>query len=586
MRRRYRLACRAKRGTTCSTACWPWFVPDWTVRDRLCRAFPGGDSNGTAARPAACFRIGCAARIGVAVLLHSIELRLSRDLLVHARSLQNRRYSRDALRRQRVTRSMTLVFFGFILLSLVLAIISKRGHAHQKAADFFVASGQFSSVLFFFLAVGETYSVATILGFPGGVYASGTGFVTWFLGYILLAFVVGYFLNPLIWRAGRVYGALTLSDLFRRHFDSRLLEVVVTSASLIFLVPLGMMQFLGVEIVLRSFGWAISPLMLAGFAGMLAFSYIAISGIRASAYVAILKDVLLIAAILLTGLAALKLWGGNAHAATTSAAWRHAMQPTLKGDMFSITTILLQSVGFCMVPQTCAYVFTARSASTVRRAQVTMPLYMVMFPFLTVVSYYALAHPLHLQTPNDVFLATAQTLLPAPLVGMVMAGAALSALVVLTGICLAIGPLVTRNLVPGLSDDRQRRWSQVVMALYLLLSVGGAATSSQLMVTINNLFYFGVTQSFPGMLAILFLRRTRPSSLVAGIVAGDAVAIALYELNVSTGGINPGFIGLLVNLAIVFGALALWPGPARVPISAKIEAPASRNVPPLTSPTQ
>jgi SSS family solute:Na+ symporter len=200
-----------------------------------------------------------------------------------------------------------------------------------------------------------------------------------------------------------------------------------------------------------------------------------------------------------------------------------------------------------------------------------------MFPFLTVVSYYALSHPLRLETPNDVFLATARTLLPGPLVGMVMAGAALSALVVLTGICLALGPLVTRNLVSGLSDDKQRRWSQVVMALYLLLSVAGAATSSQLMVTINNLFYFGVTQAFPGMLAILFLRRVRPASIIAGIVAGDVIAIALYELNISTGGVNPGFIGLLVNLAIVFGALWRWPGPVRVPITAKTATHISRS---------
>ena len=89
------------------------------------------------------------------------------------------------------------------MVSLALAALSKRGHLRQKAEDFFVASGQFNTVLFFFLAVGETYSITTVLGYPGGVYASGTGFVTWFVGYILLAFVVGYFLNPLIWRAGR-----------------------------------------------------------------------------------------------------------------------------------------------------------------------------------------------------------------------------------------------------------------------------------------------------------------------------------------------------------------------------------------------
>jgi SSS family solute:Na+ symporter len=235
--------------------------------------------------------------------------------------------------------------------------------------------------------------------------------------------------------------------------------------------------------------------------------------------------------------------------------------------MFSITTILLQSIGFCLVPQTCAYIFTARSASSVRRAQVTMPLYMLMFPFLTIVAYFALSHPVHVGSANEVFPAVAHLLLPPSLVGLVMAGAALSALVVLTGVCLAIGPMVSRNLVSGLSNDQQRQWSKVVMAFYLLLSIAGAATSSQLMVTINNLYYFGMTQFLPGMLGILFLRRMRPNAIIAGLVAGDAVAIAIYEFALPVGGINAGFIGLLVNLGIVFTLLRFFPDRARLPIA-------------------
>ena len=462
---------------------------------------------------------------------------------------------------------MTLAFLAIIVLSLLLALYSKRGHVHQKAEDFFVASGQLNTVLFFFLAVGETYSIATIFGYPGGVYASGTGFVTWFLGYILLAFVVGYFLNPLIWRAGRIYGAVTMPDLFRRHFGSRALEIVVTGTALIVLVPLGMQQFLGLQIVLKVLDWSISPLLLTCLAGALAFTYIAISGIRASAYVAVLKDILLILAILLTALVALDHWGAGV-ALHPTAAWKHAMTPTLKGDVFSITTVLAQSVGFCIVPQTCAYVFTARSASAVRRAQVTMPLYMLMFPFLTIVAYFALMHPMQVGSPNEVFPLVAQKLLPAPLVGLVMAGAALSALVVLTGICLAIGSLVSRNLVPGLNGDQQRQWSQVIIAFYLLLSIGGAATSSQLLVTINNLFYFGIAQFLPGMLGILFARRMRPSAIIAGILAGDLVAIIIYEFTLPVGGMNAGFVGLLVNFAIVLTALRFFPDEPRKPVAA------------------
>jgi len=461
---------------------------------------------------------------------------------------------------------MTAVFLGIILVSLMLAGLSKRGHLRQKAEDFFVASGQFNTVLFFFLAVGETYSIGSILGYPGGVYAGGTGAATWFLGYILLAFVVGYFLNPLIWRAGRIHGAITLPDLFRRHFDSRALELVMACASLLFLVPLGMQQFLGLEIILKQLDWGVSSLLLASASGALAFTYIVISGIRASAYVAVLKDVLLILAILLTGVVAAAHWD-EVHAI---AHLRLATPPALQTDIFSVTTILLQCVGFCLVPQTCAYVFTARSAKAIRRAQITMPLYMMMFPFLTVIAYFAVRQSIPLSSSNEVFPTVARALLPAPVVGVVLAGAALSGLVVLTGICLAIGSLVSRNLVPGLSNNQQRQWAKLVMGLYLLLSIAGAATSSQLLITINNFFYFGITQSLPGMLGILFLRRMRASAIIAGIIAGDAMAIALYEFAVPLYGVNAGFVGLAVNAGIVFTALNCFPDRERVPIASRL----------------
>ena len=465
---------------------------------------------------------------------------------------------------------MSATFIGLIVLSMLVAFWPRRNRHHrQRAEEFFVASGRFGSGLFFFLAVGETYSVATILGFPGGVYARGTGFVAWFLGYILLSFPVGYFLNPWIWRAGRLYRAVTLPDLFRRHFDSRMLELVVTLASILFLLPLGMMQFIGLDTVLRALGWQVPPLLLTAAGAGLAFATVAISGIRAPARVAVLKDGLVLAAVLAVGIAALELMRGPGSAVA-------ALSPiplpaaSVSGDLFTISTILLQAVGFCMVPQTCAAVFTARSVTTMRRAQVVMPLYMGLFPFLLVVASVALDRRLHLASPNDVFPAMARLLLPGWMAGVALAAAALSALVVLAGICLALGPLVSRNLLPGLDGDGQRRWSRLVMAIYLLLSIAGAARSSQLMVAINNLFYFGVTQSFPGLLAILLLPRARPAAIAAGLVAGDAVAILLHAAGIQAGGINPGFIGLLANASIMLCGSALWPGPARIPVAHRL----------------
>ena len=61
----------------------------------------------------------------------------------------------------------------------------------------------------------------------------------------------------------------------------------------------------------------------------------------------------------------------------------------------------------------------------------------------------------------------------------------------------------------------------------------------------------------------------RPGAIIAGIVAGDAVAFLLFQFAIPVGGINPGLIGLVVNLAIVFAALRLAPGAMRVPVAAR-----------------
>ena len=449
---------------------------------------------------------------------------------------------------------MIATFLSLILAAIAIALLSGRGHRHQPAADFFVASGQFGAILFFFLSVGETYSVATMLGFAGGVVARGTSFVQWFVGYILLAFPVSYFLSPWIWRAGQRHGAITLPDLFRRHYDSRALELVVTLSSIAFLVPLGVIQFLGLQTVLLGLGWQLAPFVPAILAAVLAFVFVAISGIRAPAHVSVLKDVLMLVAIGLTGLAALAALAAQ-HGTGTPAAGAALARSTPPETIFAMSTIVLQAIGFCVVPQTVAAVFTARSVQTLRRALVPMPLYMGLFPLLLIVALLALRHPLvgaHGPIPpNGIFLAVAQNLLPAWLVGVVMAAAALSGLVVLSGICLAIGSLVSRNLVPGLDDAGQRRWARVVMAVFLLVSAAGAGAAIQLMVTINNLYYVGMTQIFPGILAILALPRVSAAGVACGLLCGDAIGIALFEIGATPGGVHPGLAGLAVNLVIL-----------------------------------
>lgn len=443
----------------------------------------------------------------------------------------------------------TAVFLGFIFFSLYLAIRSGKGHRGQSVHDFFVASRQFGAFLVFFLAAGEIYSIGTMVGFPGGIYAKGPTYGVWFLGYILLAYPVGYFIGPKIWRAGMRYNAITLPDLFKGHYQNRMLELVVAGSAILFLLPWGQLQFTGLVAALKGLGWDFQPLYLVLISAALAFTYIAISGVRATSYIAVLKDILMVVAIILTGVAVG--WeagvGGVFHAASQQVS-NHMNDTQLR---FSMSTMLFQSMGFYLMPFAVQNFFTAKSADTIRRTQIAMPLYMLMYPFLVLASYYAISQNLQLASPNEAFFAAAVRLLPGWLLGLVAAGAALSGLLVLAGICLAIGPIVTRNLLPGLSGTRQKQGSKIVIVLYLLLSIVMTMLTPNLMLTLINTTYFGVTQFFPGVIAILFSLKVRPLAIAAGILTGQVLAIALYVSHADFGGINLGLIALAANLLVV-----------------------------------
>ena len=89
-----------------------------------------------------------------------------------------------------------------ILITIGVSIYANHGHSRSNISEFLVGGRSFPAWLVFFLAVGEVYSIGTLLGFPGGIYAKGASYGVWFIGYILLAYVFGYFWAPLIWRAG------------------------------------------------------------------------------------------------------------------------------------------------------------------------------------------------------------------------------------------------------------------------------------------------------------------------------------------------------------------------------------------------
>ncbi|MYW93057.1 sodium:solute symporter family protein [Amycolatopsis rubida] len=451
-------------------------------------------------------------------------------------------------------------------LSILLALWAGRSARGGGISEFLVGGRSFPPWLLYFLAVGEVYSIGTMIGFPSGIYAHGASYGIWFLGYILLAYSLGYFLAPLVWRAARKHDAMTVPDVFGRHYGSRTLELITCVTMLIALVPWGQYQFIGLQVVLSNLGLNLTPVQCVILAGIIAFAYIAVSGIRSPAFVSILKDAFMLLGVVLVGLAAVLVAGGTS-GVTGPAALARA-QTTMGGQdlWFAMTTILFQSVVFYL-GFGGAYVFPARSERAVKSSTVWMPLYMLIYPFLVFAAYYGLKQHPGLKNPNTVFMVTAKGLLPEPVLGLVAAGAALSGVLVLSATALAIGGMVSRNLAPNVRPAAQRRWTVVAVAVFLVLAAVLTLTASTLMLTVLNLTYNLLAQVVPGWLAILFARRVRTAAIATGMVVGVVTAVVLYATGVTLGGLNTGLVSMGVNLLIVFGWSLLAPGRRRSPIA-------------------
>ena len=461
---------------------------------------------------------------------------------------------------------MILVTFSLVLgLALAAGVMSRRSSG-KDIDDYLVGGRSFGPVLVFVLGAGEAYSIGTLLGFPGGVYASGVNYGVWFIAYILLAYPVGYWLAPYLWQAGKRYGAMTLPDAAGSHFRSRPLELTIAISSIVFLIPWGQLQLTGLQVAMSALGISIDPTAAVLAGAGLTMVFLLLSGVRAPAFVSFVKDGALLLGAVLVGLAAVAKSDGTTtlfdRAAEAGAV--PATHYTLHGPSltFTMTTVVFQAVGFFVFPFIAQGIFAARSEGTLKRAARFNPLYMLMYPFLVAAAFAAVVLlPQKLEGPasNQALLQLSRHVLPDWLTGLVAGGAALCAIVVLCGSALGIGSLVSRNVIRGIPAEKQRNWVRTMVFAYLVISLVLTLQLPSLLLTLVNTSYYGVTQALIVFLAMIFGWKVRPSALALGVIVGDVLVLAMFLVQESattspwwvTHGLNIGFLAFLGNVAVV-----------------------------------
>ena len=450
------------------------------------------------------------------------------------------------------------VFCLVIAAAIGISFLSRRGMVKDSINDVLVASGSFGPMLLFFIMVGEVYTTGTVLGAPGSIYSKGAGYGFWFMNYILLAYAVAYFISPAIWRLGRLSNAATVGDILGWRFDSKLVQLVIGICGIVFLLPMIQLQLTGLGIVFQYLNLGISFEMGVIFSILLSFIMIVLSGIRAPAYVSILKDFLLLFAVVLVGVVCIMKTEGGIYGIFSTVAEKmpHLLtvpdNPPTAGLTFSMSTILFHILGMNLFPLLVAGTLTSSSEKNLRRNVVIMPIYMVLFPFLVIAAYFALLSLPNLEKPDYAILAVAMTYLPAWVVGLIAGGIALTGTLVISVTALAIGGLFSKNVFQLLRPDASQRAlvTSVRVITAIVLSIGGvmAVYSPNMMAVIITISFNGMSQLFVAFFFAFFWKKGNREGIIAGLAA--AVLFLLFYTGPMPWALNKGFCALLLNFAV------------------------------------
>ena len=193
------------------------------------------------------------------------------------------------------------VIFAIIAVGAGIGFLA-GAHRKMDLEQWTVGGRGFGVVLVYLLMAGEVYTTFSFLGASGWAYSRG-GPALYIMAYLTLAYVVSFFILPQIWEEGRKYGLQTESDFFGRRYGSKYLAASVCVVGIAFLIPYVQLQLTGLGIIVEvaSFdGIRRTPAMVIAVA--IVASFVLASGVRAVAWVSVLKDALMVFAALAIGI--------------------------------------------------------------------------------------------------------------------------------------------------------------------------------------------------------------------------------------------------------------------------------------------
>src|SRR5207248_8834205 len=147
-----------------------------------------------------------------------------------------------------------------------------------------------------FLLGGDLYTAYTFVAVPALIFGSGA-LGLFALPYTIIVYPLVFLVMPRLWQIARDRGYVTASDYVKDRFDSRTLALAVALTGIVATMPYIALQILGIAVVIQVLGVDIEVAIVIAFLVLAVFTYV--SGLRAPALIALVKDTLICTPVIL-----------------------------------------------------------------------------------------------------------------------------------------------------------------------------------------------------------------------------------------------------------------------------------------------
>src|ERR1700754_4389053 len=439
------------------------------------------------------------------------------------------------------------VFLSLFVLVALLGLLGARWRAGDLSQlhEWGLGGRSFGTLITWFLLGGDLYTAYTFIAVPA--LMAGVGAAGFFaVPYAALMYPVLFMAFPRLWSVAHAHGYITAADFVRGRFGHRGLSLAIAITGLIAVMPYIALQLVGMQVLSAALGldWAVHlPLLgtvsvplLAAFVVLAAFTYT--SGLRGTALIAVVKDILVYITVLAAIIIIPSELGGYCKVFSAVPAKQLLLAPAPPGNLgagFAYVTRALGSLlALFLYPHSVTGLLSSSSRHVIRRNAIVLPAYSVALAMIALLGYMAVAAgvkslPQYAEGfksfgNNIAVPALFLHMFPGWFAGFAFAAIAIGALMPASIMAIACGNLFTRNIwgfmAPHSSPAAEARIAKLVAfaaklgALFFVLEL-----QTTYAIQLQLLGGIWICQTVPAVLLALYVRLD-PRALLAGWAVG------------------------------------------------------------------